>query len=71
MIAKDTPSLRKVLLESIDGVQTKTIEPQDAHALCNLAGKVIASKRLDLETAKFIAIAPKNRKLVENGVPLT
>lgn len=53
MQIKNTSDLRQMLLEEIDAVRSGTSDAKKAHAISNLASKVIQSSKLDLDMMKF------------------
>lgn len=65
-----TSELRTVLLDAIGCLREKTMETDEANAISNLSGKVIASKKLDLDIARFSAISSKHASLLNKGTTL-
>jgi hypothetical protein len=49
----NTSDLRKMLIETIDGVRKGSIEPQQASAIARLSTQILQSAKLDLDVMKF------------------
>lgn len=50
---RNTSDLRKMLLETIEGVRSGSVDPKQANAIATLSSKVLQSARLDLEMMRF------------------
>ena len=48
-----TTDLRRMLIETIDGVRSGKVDPKQAHAISGLSGRVLQSAKLDLEFLRF------------------
>lgn len=49
----NTADLRKMLIETIEGVKAGTIDQQQASAISQLSGKILMSARLDLDAIRL------------------
>lgn len=64
MQIENTADLRKMLIETIEGVRTGTVEPRQAQAIASLSTKILHSAKLDLDVLRFHSA---NREAVESG----
>ena len=57
---RNTSDLRKLLLESIDGVRNGKVDHRQAQAISALSSRILQSARLDLDVMKMAAgaVAP-------------
>lgn len=51
----NTADLRKMLIETIEGVKAGTIDGKQANAISQLSGKILMSARLDLDAIRLNA----------------
>lgn len=51
---RNTSGLRKMLLETIEGVKSGDIAPQQATSICNLTAQILKSASLDLAASKVV-----------------
>lgn len=52
---KNTSDLRKLLLETIEGVRKGKISHQQAQAISGLSARILQSARLDLDVIRYTA----------------
>lgn len=48
-----TSDLRKMLIETIEGVRTGVVEPAQASAIARLSTQILQSAKLDLDVVRF------------------
>ena len=53
MQIENTADLRRMLIETIEGVRTGSLDPRQAQAIASLSTKILHSAKLDLEVLRF------------------
>jgi len=71
MSVKNTTDLRKMLLNTIEGVRDGSLDHRKANTIATLSSKILQSAKLDLDVLKFKKVAPKMEDPKDSPVQLT
>ena len=66
----DTADLRRLLLETIDGVRDGSVDPRTAGAISSLSCRIVQSAKLDIEMSrmeKAIGSVPRPTQLTQKA----
>jgi len=69
--ARTTSGLREILLNVLQDLKAGSLEPAQGHSISNVAGKILHSKKLDLEIDRFYNLIGKKSNALELGSRLT